>query len=229
MFNWAFELFHTVEETILELSQNPWFLAMLFVIALLDSIVPIVPSEFSVIAGGVSAGAGTLIDGQPVLSIVLVIVLGALGAYAGDSLAYWIGQRSDKVLKSVFFRGEKGDQRLFATGEQIRKRGGMLLITARFIPGGRTAMTFSCGLTGQPFLLWFTRWDLLATSLWASYAGLLGFYFASTIDSPSTALWIAFGFALSVTLAIEVVRWGLDRIRGGSDDEPEPEPAPMEA
>lgn len=217
MFDWAFDLFHTIEETILELSQNPWFLALLFLIALLDSIVPIVPSEFSVIAGGVAAGAGELIDGQRILSIVLVIVLGALGAYAGDSLAYWIGQRSDKALKNLFFRGEKGEQRLFATGEQIRKRGGLLLITARFIPGGRTAMTFSCGLTGQPFLSWFTRWDLLATSLWASYAGLLGFYFSSTIENPSTALWLAFGFALSVTISIEVIRWLIDRRRGGSD------------
>ncbi len=217
MFDWAFDLFHTIEETILELSQNPWFLALLFVIALLDSIVPIVPSEFSVIAGGVAAGAGELIDDQRTLSIVLVIVLGALGAYAGDSLAYWIGQRSDKALKNLFFRGEKGEQRLFATGEQIRKRGGLLLITARFIPGGRTAMTFSCGLTGQPFLSWFTRWDLLATTLWASYAGLLGFYFSSTIENPSTALWLAFGFALSVTVSIEVIRWLIDRRRGGSD------------
>ncbi len=200
--------------------MNAWFLALLFVIALLDSIVPIVPSEFSVIAGGVSAGAGTLIDGQPVLSIVLVIILGALGAYVGDSLAYWIGQRSDKALKNLFFRGEKGSERLFATGEQIRKRGGMLLITARFIPGGRTAMTFSCGLTGQPFLTWFTRWDLLATTLWASYAGLLGYFFASTIENPSTALWLAFGFALSVTLGIEVIRWGLGRLRGSSEAEP---------
>lgn len=219
MFDWALEIFHTVEETILELSQNPWFLGMLFVVALLDSVVPIVPSEFSVIAGGVAAGAGELIDGQPVLSIVLVIVLASLGAYAGDSLAYWIGKRSDKVLKRIFFRGDKGEQRLFATGEQIRKRGGLLLITARFIPGGRTAMTFSCGLTGQPFLAWFTRWDLLATTLWASYAGLLGYFFASTIDNPSTALWLAFGFALSVTLGIELVRWLLHRVRGSSDED----------
>ena len=219
MIGWAVDLFHTVEELITELSQNPWFFAILFAVALLDSVVPIVPSEFSVIAGGVSAGAGTLIDGRPVLSIVLVILCGALGAYAGDSLAYWIGNRSDRVLKRIFFRGEKGDNRLFATGEQIRKRGGMLLITARFIPGGRTAMTFSCGLTGQPFLAWFTKWDLLATSLWASYAGLLGYFAASAIENQSTALWLAFGFALGVTLLIEIIRWLFERLRGGSESE----------
>lgn len=219
--SWAVDVFKDVEELITELSQNPWFFAILFVVALLDSVVPIVPSEFSVIAGGVASGAGTLIDGRPVLSIVLVILAGASGAYVGDSLAYWIGNRSDKLLKRWFFRGEKGEKRLLATGEQIRKRGGLLLITARFIPGGRTAMTFSCGLTGQPFLKWFTRWDILATTLWATYAGLLGYFVASAIESQSTALWLAFGFALSVTVLIEAGRWMLDRIRGGGS-EPEP-------
>lgn len=152
-----------------------------------------------------------LIDDQRVLSIVLVIVLAAVGAYGGDSLAYAIGSRSDKLVRKIFFRGDKGEKRLFATGEQIRKRGGLLLITARFIPGGRTAMTFSCGLTGQPFWAWFSRWDLLATTLWATYAGLLGFFFGTAVEDPTNALWIAFGFALSVTVLIEAGRWIIDR------------------
>ena len=182
-------------------------------VAFLDSVFPIVPSEFSVIAGGVASGSGMLIDDQQVLSIVLVIVLAAIGAYGGDSLAYAIGSRSDKLLRKIFFRGDKGDKRLFATGEQIRKRGGLLLITARFVPGGRTAMTFSCGLTGQPFWAWFSRWDLLATTLWATYAGLLGFFFGTAVEDPTNALWIAFGFALSVTVLIEAGRWIIDRRR----------------
>lgn len=215
--SWAVDLFEDGEELITELSQNPWFFAILFAVALLDSVIPIVPSEFSVIAGGVAAGAGTLINDRPVLSIVLVILSGATGAYVGDSLAYWIGNRSDKLLKRWFFRGENGEKRLFATGEQIRKRGGLLLITARFIPGGRTAMTFSCGLTGQPFLRWFTRWDLLAVTIWASYAGLLGYFVASAIENQRTALWLAFGFALSVTVLIELGRWLFDRVRGRSE------------
>jgi len=217
--SWVGDLFTETEELITELSQDPWFLLILFTVALLDSVVPIVPSEFSVIAGGVAAGAGTLIDDRPVLSVVLVILAGSTGAYAGDSLAYWIGNRSDRLLKRWFFRGESGDRRLLAAGDQIRKRGGLLLITARFIPGGRTAMTLSCGLTGQPFLAWFTRWDLLATTLWASYAALLGYFVASAIENQTTALWLAFGFALSLTVLIEVVRWLLGRVRGRSGAE----------
>ena len=211
MFDGFLELLESTEEFVIDLSQNPWFLLFLFVVAFLDSVFPVVPSEFSVIAGGVASGGGMLIDDQRVLSVLLVIVIAAIGAYLGDSFAYLIGNRSDKLLRRIFFRGEKGEKRLIATGNQIRKRGGLLLITARFIPGGRTAMTFSCGLTGQPFLAWFTRWDLLATSLWATYGGLLGFFFGSAVEDPSTALWVAFGFALSVTVLIEVGRWLRER------------------
>ena len=213
MFDWAIDLFHQMETFITDVSMSPWFFALLFSVAFLDSVVPIVPSEFTVIAGGVASGAGTLIDDRPVLSIVLVIVTGAIGAYLGDSMAYLLGNRSDKLIKRWFFRGEKGEQRLIATGDQIRKRGGLLLITARFIPGGRTAMTFSCGLTEQPFLSWFTRWDLLATTLWASYAGLLGYLVSDVVENQSTALWLAFGLALSVTAVIELGRWLIDRRR----------------
>ena len=75
-------------------------------------------------------------------------------------------------------------------------------------------MTISCGLTRQPFLEWFTRWDLLATTLWASYAALLGFFVGDAVENQSTALWLAFGIALSITVLIEAIRWVVDRRRG---------------
>ena len=213
MISWAVDLFNEMEELITDVSRSPWFFLVVYVIALLDSVIPIVPSEFTVIAGGVAAGDGVLIDDRRWLSLVLVIVFGAAGAYTGDSLAYWIGHRSDAFARRWVFRGEKGEARLVATGEQIQKRGGMLLITARFIPGGRTAMTISCGLTNQPFLEWFTRWDLLATTLWASYAAIIGFAFSNLVENQSTALWLAFGFALGITLLIEAARWTIERMK----------------
>ena len=170
------------------------------------------------IAGGVAAGAGTLIDDQRVLSIVLVILFGALGAFAGDSLGYFIGGKSDKLLTRVFFRGEKGEKRLDGTARQIRKRGGLMLVTARFIPGGRTAMTFSCGLTRQPFIPWFMKWDLIAVTVWAGYAGLLGFFVAGAVENQGTAIWLAFGVAVGITVLIEVGRWVFDRFRGAANE-----------
>lgn len=214
MIDWLLDLFHQMETLVTETSQSPWFFLVLFLFAFIDSVIPLAPSEFAVIAGGVASGAGTLIDDQSLLSIVLVILTGALGAYGGDSMAYFIGSRSDTFARRVLFRGEKGARRLEAASQQIKRRGGLLLLTARFIPGGRTAMTFSCGLTRQPFLAWFTRWDLLAASLWATYAGLLGFFFGDAFESQSTALWVAFGTAVSVSISVEVIRSLLARRRG---------------
>ncbi len=214
-----FSFLERFEESLTELSQNPWFLLLLFFIVMFDSVFPVLPSEFSVIAGGVAAGAGSMIGGQNVLSLILVIVVGAIGAYAGDSLGYLIGSRSDRLATRVFFRGEKGKERLEKTSQQIQKRGGLLLVTARFIPGGRTAMTFSCGLTNQPFVSWFTKWDLIATTLWSSYAALLGFFVAGAVESQGTAIWLAFGVAISVSVLVEAVRWLRERSQGGRADD----------
>ena len=69
-----------------DISSNWWFLIIVFAIALLDSVIPIVPSETTVIAGGVAAGAGNQ-------QIGLVILAGAAGAFIGDNIAYSIGHQ----------------------------------------------------------------------------------------------------------------------------------------
>lgn len=186
------------------LSSNPWFYVLIFVIALLDSVVPVVPSETTVILGGIAAGQGEL-------WIVAVIALGALGAFTGDNLAYWLGRRAGDWLQRTVLRREKQQKQLAWASEQLSKRGGLLLVTARFIPGGRTAITVSSGITKQDYPT-FIRFDLLAATLWASYAGLLGFYFGERFKDDHTRAFIyAFSAALSVTILIEAIRWLRER------------------
>src|SRR5688572_31799166 len=66
-------------------SGSPWTYLFLFVIAALDVIIPLVPSETSVILAGVLASTGDL-------HLVLVILFAAAGAIVGDNTAYWIGR-----------------------------------------------------------------------------------------------------------------------------------------
>jgi membrane protein DedA with SNARE-associated domain len=80
----SFELLDSMLDWLESFSSSPWFYAVIFAIALLDSVIPVVPSETTVILGGIAAG-------QDNLSIVLVIGLGALGAFVGDSSAYGLG------------------------------------------------------------------------------------------------------------------------------------------
>jgi len=187
-----------------ELSANWWFLLVIFIIALLDSVIPIVPSETTVIIGGVAAGQGNQ-------SIALVIIAGAFGAFLGDNLAYTIGNRFKGLVNRWAERKPTRRARLDGAARQIRKRGGMLLITARFIPGGRTLLTISSGVTEQP-RRWFAGWIAVATIIWASYAGLLGFFFGQAFEDDHTlAFWLAFATALAITGLIEVVRWLRER------------------
>lgn len=192
-----------------DFSSSPWFYVIIFVVAVLDSVLPVVPSETTVIIGGVSAGLGNL-------EIPLVIALGALGAFVGDNVSYLIGRRLSNWLLSRYARTPKSQKRLDSVIHQIHERGGLLLITARFIPGGRTLLTLSCGITGQP-RPWFAKWTAIAGVIWASYAALLGFFGGKTFEESHTlAFLVAFGTALSVTVLIEVVRW-LMKLRKSSN------------
>jgi len=194
-------------EWLKDISSNWWFLAVILVIALLDSVLPIVPSETTVIIGGVAAsGAGTA--GYPV---TLVIVAGAVGAFLGDNLSYQIGRRFSPMVERRAARKPKTADRLKWAADQIEERGGLLLITARFIPGGRTILTLSSGLTRQS-QRWFSGWVAVATTLWASYAAILGFAFGERFeDNHTLAFVLAFSAALAVTVLIEVVRWAHKR------------------
>jgi len=201
----VFDIVNSLLDWLQTFTSSPWFYVVIFAIAFFDSVIPVVPSETTVILGGIAAGQGELL-------IVMVLLLGAVGAFLGDSTAYLIGSRSGEWMSRRLFRGENGERRLDQAREQIRVRGGLLLITARFIPGGRTALTFSCGLTHQKYS-WFVRWDALACVIWACYAGLLGYFFGDRFkDNHTAAFWWAFGTALSVTVGIEAARWVRHRL-----------------
>jgi membrane protein DedA with SNARE-associated domain len=199
-----------------EIASYWWFPLIVFAIALLDSVIPIVPSETTVIAGGVAAGAGNQ-------NLAVIILAGAAGAFIGDNIAYAIGHRFKPRVTRWAARKPERMGKLASAADQIKRRGGPLLITARFIPGGRTVLTVSCGLTSQP-RRWFAAWIAIAATIWASYAACLGFAFGHAFEDNSTlAFLLAFGVALSITALIELIRWARDR------GKPEPETSVVEA
>ena len=93
--------------------------------------------------------------------------------------------------------------------EQLRERGGELIVVARFIPGGRTAVTLSAGTLGYPWRR-FVVFDLAATLLWATYSALLGYYGGRTFES-AWGLVLALATAFTIAGGIELLRWALRR------------------
>ena len=184
------------------LTASPWFLPLVFVIALADAVFPVVPSETAVIVGGVAAGFGQI-------SVWSVIAAAALGAIAGDSLAYQLGQRTGDFLRR---RSPDRYRRRFGWAQRaLQNRAGLFIVTARFIPGGRTAVTFASGVT-RLRLSRFTGFVVLAGFVWAGYATLLGFVFGRRFQEDHTqAFLFAFGSALLLVALAELIRWMLSR------------------
>ena len=179
-----------------------WAYAIVFLFAFLDALVPIVPSETAIITAGVVAASGDL-------SLALIIPAAAGGAFLGDNTAYLIGRRFGGRATERFFSGEKAKQRMDWADEQLRERGGELIVVARFIPGGRTAVTLSAGTLGYPWRR-FVVFDLAATLLWATYSALLGYYGGRTFES-AWGLVLALATAFAIAGGIELVRWALRR------------------
>jgi membrane-associated protein len=187
-----------------------WAYGIVFLLAFLDAVVPIVPSETSVITAGVVAAAGDL-------SLPLIISVAAAGAFLGDNTAYLIGRRFGIRVTARFFSGERARKRIEWAERQLSARGGELIAVGRFIPGGRTAVTLSAGMLRFPWRR-FVLFDAAAAVGWALYAALLG-YFGGRAFQHATwkGLLLALVIAFAVAGGVELTRWWLTRRRSPSD------------
>jgi membrane protein DedA with SNARE-associated domain len=183
-----------------------WAYAIIFVLAFLDALVPLVPSESSVITAGVVASTGDL-------SVPLVVLAAAAGAFAGDNTTYLLGRRFGRRIEARFFSGERGRKQIQWAERQLNERGGELIVIGRFIPGGRTAVTLSAGTLGYPWPR-FALFDAAAALVWALYATLLGYFGGRAFEhAPWQGLLLALAVAFAVAGGIELVRWLLKRRR----------------
>jgi membrane-associated protein len=170
------------------------------VIPALDAIFPVLPSETTVIALGVATA------GSADPRIALLVLCAAAGAFLGDNLSYVIGSRFGQFAERRFFSTGKGARRRAWAERSLQRFGVSLIIVCRFIPGGRTAVTLSCGLIGYP-----RRRFLAATAaaglVWALYAFFLGRLGGEAFaDKPWAGFLVAFGVTIVLSALIEAAR-----------------------
>jgi membrane-associated protein len=185
------------------LTGSLWTYPLLFGICAGDALIPAFPSETAVIVCGIQAARGQL-------SLEWVIVWAAAGAYTGDNASYAVGRWLGTPAVKRFFSGEVAQGRLDWARRFLKERGSYVLIVARFIPGGRTAATFTSGLVRLPWMTRFAPYIFAAAVLWSVYAALLGYLGGRLFeDKPIYALLVAFGIAAVITVGVE----GWRRIR----------------
>jgi membrane-associated protein len=187
---------HAVED----LASTPWVYLALFGIAMFDAFFPVVPSESLVITLGAFAGS----TGEPHLALVMVVA--ALGALTGDHISYAIGRTAGGRVFARLRPDSRTKRTYDRVGRMLDERGGLVIVVARYIPGGRTAATLTTGATGFPRRS-FTRFAVVAATTWGVYPAGLGYVGGVAFErEPLKGIALGLGLALAITAGHEAVR-----------------------
>jgi membrane protein DedA with SNARE-associated domain len=183
------------------LAAGPWVLVLVFAVSGLDAVLPFMPSESTVVAVGVLAAT----TGRPNLG--LLIAAAAAGAFAGDLLSYMAGRRSNSAVAARTTRGHRAQAVHDWVHRLLHSHGGLVIVFARYIPGGRSTTAFAAGVVHYPGnrFRWYTT---LAVLIWATETAVLG-YLGGTLfaDRPLVGLALGWTGALAISgLAVAVNR-----------------------
>lgn len=185
-------------DVLLELvGGSAWAYPAIAGIVMIDGFFPIVPGETSVVTGAILAANGEL-------SVLLVFLAATGGALIGDNLSYLVGDRLGAPMERRLFRGERARARLDWAQRQLHARGSVIIVAARFVPGGRTAVTFSAGALGYPWRRFIVA-DIVAAGLWAAFSTAIGWYGGNAYkESLWKPLFVAMGAGILLALMGEL-------------------------
>ncbi|MFD2467024.1 DedA family protein [Amycolatopsis silviterrae] len=193
------ELLEHVTELIRGTLGSPWLWVLVFAIAGLDALLPFMPSETTVVTVAV-------LIGPDFERLALLVVVSAVGAWAGDCLGYAVGHAAGPRAVAWLQRGPSGRQRYEWARDQVRRQAPLLIIAARYLPGGRVASALANGSLGYP-LRRFVPLDALGAALWSVYSALIGLVGGTAFaDRPVYGLLLSFLLGLLLVALIEFGR-----------------------
>ena len=140
-------------------------LAWLFVVVSFGAIVPVVPT-----GAAVSSGAALAFQDYPPL-VVLVIAVGAAGAYVGDLAMYAMCRFGGEQLARRL-HWLRDEEHLAGVKERLRRSQIPVLLVSRLLPGGRVPVLLAAAFLGLPWRT-FVVANAPACVLWSVvYAGI---------------------------------------------------------
>lgn len=182
-----------------QLITSPLVYLLLFALTAVDAVFPMVPAETAVITAAVLVGGVTP-------ELVGIWAVATLGAMAGDHTSYLIGRGGGARRLASF----PAQSRRRASSEWARRalhrRGGLVLTSARYVPGGRTAVTLTMGAVRYP-LRSFLLFDAIGGASWALYSVLLGYFGGLAFQQdPLRGVLAGLGLSIGVTALLELGR-----------------------
>lgn len=198
-------MFDQITPLVTELAASPLVYVVLFALCLVDGFFPPVPSESALVA--VAAIAAT--SGQPVLAGVLFVA--ALGAIAGDSIAYWIGRRIGLARLARSKRPRIAAAFAFAE-RQMRRRSASLILIGRYIPVGRVAVNMTAGATRLSYRR-FLAISSLAGLAWSATSIGIALAASSVLHEPIVAAVVSMVVAAGLGIVVDRVIGRVSRKR----------------
>ncbi len=164
------------------------------------------PGETAVIIGGALAGQGEN-------SVVLMLAIVWICAWAGDSVSFLLGQKLGRSF--VMTHGPKvriSHERFAQVEAYFDKHGGKTILIGRFIGLVRALAPFIAGSSGMQYRA-FLPYSVLGTGLWAATFTLLGYFISDNINEAtalaSKGIFVfgaVVGTIIAIVLAIRFMR-----------------------
>ena len=183
-------------------SGHPVTYLVVMAVAATDVLFPILPAETVLITAAVLASHGDL-------SIWLLVPAAAVGGFAGDNASFGLGRRIGDPVARRLFRGERAQRRLAWAQGAIAGHGPVLIVVARFLPGGRSGTTFAAGTLEMRWPR-FAAADAMAALAWAVYASMLGYLGGASFRH---SLWKPLVLSLGVGVVLGVLAEGYRRLQ----------------
>ncbi|MFY3744901.1 DedA family protein [Anaeromyxobacter sp. Red801] len=170
------------------------------------------PEDVILVTGGVLAWLASDLESASIAGmlrddgLLFMVAVGLAGILAGDSVIFLAGRKfGARVADFRPLRRMITPEKLEKVEKLMRRRGNVVVVVARYLPGIRMPTYFTAGHAGMPyweFLLFDGAAALVSAPLWVC----LGFYFGSNIEEAAR---LAARFSHYILLGVGVVLLGL--------------------
>jgi membrane protein DedA with SNARE-associated domain len=163
------------------------------------------PEDIALVTGGVIAGLGFANEH-------VMVVVGLAGVLAGDGITFTFGRTyGERITRLPLLRRVLTPSRIAQAKDKFTTYGSWVMFVARFLPGLRTPVFFTAGMTRRvSFTKWFMMDGLAALAsvpIWV----YLGYYgaknFEQLFEMVAHGKNITIGLLLAGALAVFGVWW----------------------
>ncbi|NCT68867.1 MAG: DedA family protein [Rhodanobacteraceae bacterium] len=161
-----------------------------------------IPEDVSLVAGGIIAGLGYA-------DVRIMVAVGLAGVLLGDAAVFLIGRHlGARALRSRWVSRLLTPRRYAQVQAKFDRYGNRLMFVARFLPGLRTAVFLTAGMTRRVSFARFVLLDGLAALISVPAWVWLGYYGAENRDW--LLAWVhrgQGGVAIAAALIVAAVAW----------------------